>query len=1132
MGNSLSVARRQRNCEEKSSSREPDLQRMSNKLVADSDYIQLDDISDNTEMSSLLSARNSRRVSDNSTPENSLQQSIDETVERNPCKRIGLSQACIDGWLCQVEKLLKADPAACNELDKDGLAPLHHAARGSHLQIIDCLLNAGADIDIVASSQAGFMTPLICASKFDAHEACRLLIQRGAEVFSRCCIGQSPLHYAARKGNLRAIEVLLSEGKVPVNLEDNDKATPLHTAALVGQTQVIQKLIYNGGDLSLRDNDGFTPFHLAAREGHLQAFKDMLNNAKKVGLSLSTLLNSPDNYGEVCLHMAVKNGHTEIVELCLDSGADMSKAQADYSTPIHLACCQGNLDITKMLVKRGAKIECEDGNGLTPLLRASLEGHVPIIEYLLEQGAQLYPTTETCTPSPIMCAVKRSQHAAVKYFLARGFPLDKYTDAKWRTPLHVAVACADLQTVDLLLERGGDSLLEKRDQYGKTAIHYAAATCNVDKLNRLIYVGADVRAKDNDEKIALHFAAENGVICVVKALLSACPESVNDIDYASRTPLHYAARKGRVEACTHLLSNGAAVDYRDDDRHTPLFHAAIVGCGVTSGVLLQYNADINALDKNRKSPIIYAAYLGKMCALRRLIKDGADVTVVASGGYNCLDAAIMSGKKEICMEIIKHDKWREVLSNRKLEGVTPMRRLIEKYPQVAQTVMDKCIEHSSHLDTDQNYSITYDFSFIYPKVGEDIDNKKERYCGAKTMLDCHREELLFHPLTRQIVRMKWRKIGLTVFFLGALLYALFLSVFSHYLFCCSCSFQSNTAMCINEASIHCSKDLMVPQEYIIAIFCFINLLFEGYQLYNERWMYLDVSNFLEVSTYVTAIATVLPLNGGITGESDVQWATGVISLLLAYGVMLVQLQLLFCSGIYVTMLIEVLKSVFRVIVVFSVLFLAYGLIFYLLLGDELSYQNTYMSTLKVFDMMAGGIEFNHYFVEKNIPMPDLARFIVFTFIIVMSLSFMNLLIGLAVGDIEAVQKNAELKRLKTQIEAIHQFEEKLPTRCLEKLYKSRLIMKPNSQSNSFLRKLTWYLGLVDYGHWKMIVDTQINEEDKIESLKGQLSENKDSIISLRTELRSQRTILENISSHLGTRPISNQQISLLHELLD
>ena len=63
----------------------------------------------------------------------------------------------------------------------------------------------------------------------------------------------------------------------------------------------------------------------------------------------------------------------------------------------------------------------------------------------------LHPTTETCTPCPLMCAVKRSQHYAVKYFLARGFPL-KFKDMNWRTVLHVAVACADIQTVDLILE--------------------------------------------------------------------------------------------------------------------------------------------------------------------------------------------------------------------------------------------------------------------------------------------------------------------------------------------------------------------------------------------------------------------------------------------------------------------------------------------------------------------------------------------------------------------------------------------------------------------------------------------------------------------------------------------------------
>ena len=63
----------------------------------------------------------------------------------------------------------------------------------------------------------------------------------------------------------------------------------------------------------------------------------------------------------------------------------------------------------------------------------------------------LFATTENCSPCPLMCAVKRSQHYAVKYFLARCYPL-KFKDMNWRTVLHVAVACADIQTVDLILE--------------------------------------------------------------------------------------------------------------------------------------------------------------------------------------------------------------------------------------------------------------------------------------------------------------------------------------------------------------------------------------------------------------------------------------------------------------------------------------------------------------------------------------------------------------------------------------------------------------------------------------------------------------------------------------------------------
>ena len=63
-------------------------------MIDDSEYIKLEGI-DDKEMSlrlSLLDTRNSRKISDHSMAETSLQKSINDTVERNPCTRIGLHQ--------------------------------------------------------------------------------------------------------------------------------------------------------------------------------------------------------------------------------------------------------------------------------------------------------------------------------------------------------------------------------------------------------------------------------------------------------------------------------------------------------------------------------------------------------------------------------------------------------------------------------------------------------------------------------------------------------------------------------------------------------------------------------------------------------------------------------------------------------------------------------------------------------------------------------------------------------------------------------------------------------------------------------------------------------------------------------
>lgn len=74
-------------------------------------------------------------------------------------------------------------------------------------------------------------------------------------------------------------------------------------------------------------------------------------------------------------------------------------------------------------------------------------------------------------------------------------------------------------------------------------------------------------------------------------------------------------------------------------------------------------------------------------------------------------------------------------------------------------------------------------------------------------------------------------------------------------------------------------------------------------------------------------------------------------------------------------------------------------------------------------MMLGEIDFVGAYVQpyyqndsdKSIPYPLPTFYILAVFMVLMPILLMNLLIGLAVGDIESVRRNAQLKRLAMQV---------------------------------------------------------------------------------------------------------------------
>jgi len=382
-----------------------------------------------------------------------LRRSISDSVERNLCHRVGLHQACREGIVDVVRTLLQGSVPTINTLDKEGFAPLHYAARYDRAGIVQLLISAGADLNVCSDGDNKFTTPLQIAARFNSPDTAHLLILNGADVAKQSNYGQQALHYAARRGNLKVVQVLLREGNAKANAIDNENSTPLHAASQEGKLNVVEILLEYGADPSMSDNDGYTAVHLAAKEGHDGVLEKLLSTASHVGVSCSAILNKMDNDANSCLHLAVQHGHIKAAEVCIKYGADTCALQDDLCSPLHVACVNSHYAMAKLLLMNGASIHDEDADGMTPILRASLAGNVDIIELLLSKGADISPQPNHCGPSPLMCAVKRGHHYAVKFLLQQGSPIE-LRDFNHRTCLHVAVYSSETETLKTLIQVG------------------------------------------------------------------------------------------------------------------------------------------------------------------------------------------------------------------------------------------------------------------------------------------------------------------------------------------------------------------------------------------------------------------------------------------------------------------------------------------------------------------------------------------------------------------------------------------------------------------------------------------------------------------------------------------------------
>lgn len=118
-------------------------------------------------------------------------------------------------------------------------------------------------------------------------------------------------------------------------------------------------------------------------------------------------------------------------------------------------------------------------------------------------------------------------------------------------------------------------------------------------------------------------------------------------------------------------------------------------------------------------------------------------------------------------------------------------------------------------------------------------------------------------------------------------------------------------------------------------------------------------------------------------------------------------------------------------------------------SSQLAFSTIPMSLVRTFSMMLGEMDFVGTYVQpywhSELPLPISSFILLCLFMVLMPILLMNLLIGLAVGDIESVRRNAQLKRLAMQVVLHTELERKLPAIWLERAEQTELIEYPNNQ---------------------------------------------------------------------------------------
>jgi ankyrin repeat protein len=435
-----------------------------------------------------------------------------------------LFSACSFGFCWVFDTLTELGYSDWNQWGHECRSGLHVAAEYGLSNAITLLMNRGVDVNAVDGKY--FRSAISWAAENAHAESVELLLDHGAMVGSNS--GKPPLMCAAKNGDQKMVELLLSRGADP----DKEGDSYMNRTALGWA-------VYNGH----------------------RAIVELLLNASGNGKMLYSL--------KAALMSAAQSGHYDILELLLGKGRKADIKEEDMSAMLLKATANRHTAVVDLLLRKGAWTETRTFEGKTPLILAAQDGHCRIMQLLLDSGAHIDHRNES-GESALLIAVEKGDIEVVKLLLARGASVNQ-RDRSGESALLRAAVNGNMALVELLLSKGAS--IDIKDKGTGSALLRAAERGNVTSVKLLLSRGANIEAKTPRAVTPLIMAAQLGHEKVVEVLLSN-QANIEAETMEGKTPLILAAQYGYEKIVEILLLNRATIDARDSDGNTPLLKAS------------------------------------------------------------------------------------------------------------------------------------------------------------------------------------------------------------------------------------------------------------------------------------------------------------------------------------------------------------------------------------------------------------------------------------------------------------------------------------------------------------------------------------------------------------------------------